>query len=392
MNKILFDYTYYQSGSRFHGGGEYGDVILNALISTDFDEDHRPGLFYRQDRRVNRVLLDRAQNAGWNLHPIREGRNLPKIIEKYGYNTIYSPLPYIFNWGVSREWGEVRFVGTFHGLRLVELLFYLELEQNKDVPENKSLSECKMYYQRALHAFDNTDIVVVSTHSKYSLLHYFPEIDQKKVHVFYSPLKQVDVAIDTSKEQEFLQNCGVKCYEYGLMVSANYWYKNVKRGIKAYDLVFSGNHIFVPKDYKVIILGGKNNEEELLEGVINRNRFIFLDYIENDELEILYKNAQLFLYPSLNEGFGYPPLEAMKYGTLCACSANTSISEVCQDMVWYFNPLDIDEIAIRILTSFSDEEREKKSVMIEEKLPKLFERQKDDLKKLVDLIVQREGV
>ena len=122
----------------------------------------------------------------------------------------------------------------------------------------------------------------------------------------------------------------------------------------------------------------------------NKSRFLIIDYVEDEHLQALYKSAQLFIYPSLNEGFGYPPIEAMRYGTLCACSANTSISEVCGEMVWYFNPLDVDEISIRILESFSERIRAEKREAIARGLKKVMLRQEADLEGLIKLISERD--
>ena len=57
----------------------------------------------------------------------------------------------------------------------------------------------------------------------------------------------------------------------------------------------------------------------------------------------------MFIYPSINEGFGYPPLEAMSKSIPVAASAVCSIPEVCGDAALYFNPYDIEEIANRIV-------------------------------------------
>ena len=92
----------------------------------------------------------------------------------------------------------------------------------------------------------------------------------------------------------------------------------------------------------------------MMKHVEKKENFICLDYLERDELEILYKNAFVFLYPTLNEGFGYPPIEAMKYGTLVLTSAVTSINEVCSDSVIYFNPYDVTEIKNRILMTLNE--------------------------------------
>jgi glycosyltransferase involved in cell wall biosynthesis len=77
--------------------------------------------------------------------------------------------------------------------------------------------------------------------------------------------------------------------------------------------------------------------------------------VDELELELLYQNAYSFLYPTLNEGFGYPPLESMKYGTPVLCSAITSITELCGDAVLYFNPFSVDEIKNRILLVLFEE-------------------------------------
>ena len=63
----------------------------------------------------------------------------------------------------------------------------------------------------------------------------------------------------------------------------------------------------------------------------------------------MYHDAYCLIYPSLNEGFGYPPLEAMHWGTPVIASSFTSIPEICQNAAIYFNPYSIKEIMNRIL-------------------------------------------
>jgi glycosyltransferase involved in cell wall biosynthesis len=192
--------------------------------------------------------------------------------------------------------------------------------------------------------------------------------------------------MDGLDEQVFLDKIGIEKQNYGLMVSAGIYHKNPIRVLLAYDRLFSANYVEISGTYKVVVTGIKN-KEGILNKLSNPDRFILLEYVEDNELEILYKNAQLFVYPSLSEGFGYPPLEAMKYGTICACSVNTSIPEVCRNMVLYFNPLLIDEICIRILQSFSEKIRAEKQKEIHKELPKIQQRQKEDLIKLVDIML-----
>ena len=74
-----------------------------------------------------------------------------------------------------------------------------------------------------------------------------------------------------------------------------------------------------------------------------------MGFVDDDELEQLNHDAYCLIYPSLNEGFGYPPLEAMRYGTPVVASPVTSISEVCGESVIYFNPFSIEELKSRLL-------------------------------------------
>ena len=102
-------------------------------------------------------------------------------------------------------------------------------------------------------------------------------------------------------------------------------------------------------------------------------------------MEQLYAGCRIFLYPTLNEGFGYPPLEAMRYGKTCVVSAVCSLPEICGDAVYYINPYDIGEISTRILEAIDapmDYE------MVLQRYEKILQRQENDLDNLVELIAK----
>jgi glycosyltransferase involved in cell wall biosynthesis len=79
-----------------------------------------------------------------------------------------------------------------------------------------------------------------------------------------------------------------------------------------------------------------------------KDRIHFLGYVNDDELERLYSKALMFVYPSLYEGFGIPPIEAMSYGCPVIVSNTTSLPEVCKQGAIYVNPKDISEIEVAI--------------------------------------------
>ena len=389
MRNILIDFTYYQGGMTFHGGGEYGNVILEELLKRS--EQRNCGIFFLKGKRINRILFDKCIERGWNIHAGCDVRNIPSIIEQYHYTTIYSALPYINRWDkVKFSNKNIRLIGTFHGLRNLELADCAKdetefLHNGTDIVQSGYIygakdigqrnNSAQIYYD-ALKAFINGKIIAVSEHTKNSIYYYFPDLQNADIEVLYSPAKLISAA-SCFEDDAILNSFGVISGNYGLIVSAGIWYKNGLRAALAYDSIFERNLKFIPKNYRVVIVGVKD-KTLFMKRIIHKERFVLLDYVSSETLEIFYRNTQLFIYPSLNEGFGYPPLEAMKYGTLCACSVNTSIAEVCKDMVLYFNPLLVDEIAIRILESFSDKIRKEKEELIKQQLPFVQQRQKRD--------------
>jgi glycosyltransferase involved in cell wall biosynthesis len=104
--------------------------------------------------------------------------------------------------------------------------------------------------------------------------------------------------------------------------------------------------------------------------------------VDEPSLKQLYRNAYAFVYPSLNEGFGYPPLEAMHEGCPVLASATASITEICGDAVLYFNPYLINEIKMRILNVEDKNVRENLVVKGKKREIEIRHRQNIDLENL----------
>ena len=84
-------------------------------------------------------------------------------------------------------------------------------------------------------------------------------------------------------------------------------------------------------------------------------KIIFTGLIQDDELPLFYNAAELFVYPSLYEGFGLPPLEAMSCATPVITSNLTSIPEVTKDCAILIDPFNKDELASSILNLLNSE-------------------------------------
>ncbi len=138
-----------------------------------------------------------------------------------------------------------------------------------------------------------------------------------------------------------------------LTVSAKKTHKNLGRLIHAMAAVVA------QKPEAMLVLPGRPTEHERQLRELARELGIadhvaFPAYVDTSDLEGLYALAQCFVFPSLNEGFGIPILEAMRHGVPVACSRTSSLPEVAGDAARYFNPCSVDEIAGSVLELLED--------------------------------------
>lgn len=133
--------------------------------------------------------------------------------------------------------------------------------------------------------------------------------------------------------------------KYILAVSSIDPRKNFTRLLKSLAYVENEN-------IKLYVVGGQNTIYSTSVKKLNKNilseRVKWLGRVSDKELKQYYINATCFVYPSLYEGFGIPPLEAMACGTPTIVSAIPSIEEVCKDASLYINPYDEKDIADKI--------------------------------------------
>ena len=131
---------------------------------------------------------------------------------------------------------------------------------------------------------------------------------------------------------------------YVLAVSSLAPSKNLRRMVQA----FLGLN---RQDLRLVLVGATNRHysDTKLSRVLGKdNRVVLVGYVNDRQLVSLYRNAEFFVYPSLYEGFGLPPLEAMQCGCPVIVSKAASLKEVCGDAAYYVNPLDTNDIRTAI--------------------------------------------
>jgi glycosyltransferase involved in cell wall biosynthesis len=115
----------------------------------------------------------------------------------------------------------------------------------------------------------------------------------------------------------------------------------------------------IPANKKLVIIGSDRHlkqEDLALVSEINKEgtRIIFTGYLSQSCVERYFKNADVYIFPSLAEGFGLGVLEAFYYKVPLLCSNTTSLPEIAGNGALYFNPFEPDEIVGAILKFYAD--------------------------------------
>ena len=247
-------------------------------------------------------------------------------------------------------------------------VFFLSFYGEKFIKEIRKKLYLKKFENFYKH--EKLKIVTVSKHSRNMLL---TQIFKKviDINVLYSPKKFI---LKEEVEEEYQ-------FSYVLLISANRMEKNNFRAMIALDELIT-DKLF---KRKVIVVG--KIKEKILKRIKNKDNFIFLDYVEDVKLENLYRNTRTFIFPTISEGFGYPPIEAMKYGVPILSSAITSTTEILGDAPLYFNPFSIEEIKARIYQLEDEEEYQNRKRKSLEKFNEILLQQNKDLKKITKIIL-----
>lgn len=199
----------------------------------------------------------------------------------------------------------------------------------------------KLLY-RSISTFTRS-IITVSQFSENELKHYFPKMSNKiKVtHI------GVDHVFSIKEDSSILTKYNLVDKNFILAVSSMNPNKNFKIINEAISLM---------KDFKgQVVIAGAKQANVFAENEIPRNsRIKWIGYVTDEELVALYSHAKVFIFPSLYEGFGLPPLEAMALGCPVIASNHSSIPEVCQENVLYFNPYSTVELADKLYEIYNN--------------------------------------
>ena len=333
---ILFDLISTQGS--INGGAEFTFKILQTVLQRLNKETH--DLIFLFDstipffyEKTKPIYLQ--NNYSYTCVDIRNTKSISTIIDHYKVNTFFIGIGQRFEF-YSLENINCKTYIVIHDSGIIEVkdnLLHYFLSNKSQVKSFKQFSRLILrYFSRPKKRYnylkpfqfaqqENVTILTVSEYSKNSIQYYFPEI-KKDIIVVHAPEKVTNFDKTISNETlEILIKSRVK---YFLILGEDRPLKNV---------VFT-THVFekfskIYPEFMLVTIGKKSKQFP---------SHIGLPYLTASDLSHAIKNSYCLIYASLFEGYGYPPIEAMRYGKPVIASNICSIPEVLADAPIYFSP------------------------------------------------------
>jgi glycosyltransferase involved in cell wall biosynthesis len=196
-------------------------------------------------------------------------------------------------------------------------------------------------------------IICVSESCRQDLLRFY-NVDPAKTRVVHHGLTHLPRSAEAAAQLRKLLR-----RDYLLYVGMREKFKNFHGFLEAlHDSKLNDS-------FDLLVLGGsplKKEEELTISRFGLKDCVIALPKVSDAMLAEAYAGAKLFVYPSLNEGFGFPPIEAMSLGCPVLASRVSSIPEVCGDAPFYFDPMDQGTFSRELVRAISDEDARQQSI------------------------------
>ncbi len=339
--------------ARFYGPigkgiGRYIQEIVDNVIKIDQDNEY---IIFLSKDNFDEFICDgervkkKIANIRW--YGIAEQLFMPFLILRNRLDLMHFPH---FNVPVFCP---TKFVVTIHDLILTKFPTVRSSTLSPAFYKLKNLFYRIIIYIAVHRA---REVIAVSEFTKKDIVEKF-KISEKKVQVTYEGVANLAKGKDSLFVKKLDDKSTLLSYnidsKFILYVGNAYPHKNLESLVEVFSdlhkkhqglrLVLVGKEDYFYKRIKEIAAGFSLWHEDVEDSPV-----IFPGYVPDSELEILYKKAMCYVFPSLYEGFGLPPLEAMVKGCPVISSNSSSMPEILGDAAIYFNPKDKQEMIDKI--------------------------------------------
>lgn len=322
------------------GIGTYTYQIINSLNKIDsineyllfMPKDNNSDIKFSNNYKIRNISQDMNGNF-WNEI------NIPNILKNKEIDIYHVPQNGV---GLPKE-KVCPFIITLH-----DIIPY-------KMPETVGDTYLKIFQNEMLEIISKCDgIITVSNYSKQDINSAF-NFPQDKIFVTHLAHEDIYKLLDKEQCKNFIKKNYSIEDEFILYVGGFSPRKNIVGLIQAFSKL---NNTFRKSNLKLVIAGkqGKSYSlyKETAENLHVADKVIFPGFIPLKHMPIFYNACTLFVYPSLYEGFGLPPVEAMACGAPVIASNITSIPEVVEDAGILINPYDVDELCIAMNSVIED--------------------------------------
>lgn len=288
------------------------------------------------DELIAEITEENNFEIGWcPYHPHWEQLCLPTELMKRYIDVYHSPS---FVLPLMRP---CKMVVTFHDAT------------PKLFPENLG-TEVSNYYDKwsGISARHADAIICNSQNTAKDLIKYY-HVPKDKVEVTYIAAAPQYCLLDNVDLTAIQEQYGLNS-PYILYVGTIEMRKNIRLMLEAFALIKKNRDI----PHQMLLVGKAREHFDILKIITEfdlSKDVILAGYVPDEELPILYNGADLFVYISLYEGFGLPPLEAMHCGTPVVVSNVSSLPEVVGDAAVMVEPYNVNEVAEGIYKVLADE-------------------------------------
>lgn len=216
----------------------------------------------------------------------------------------------------------------------------------------------KLFKWLGVNAAKKAPVIITITEYTRNRISHFTGIDLQKIKAIHLAPKKMAV---TEPEHGYTPTFHIPTSKFILHVGTLEKRKNLVRLIEAFKLLQLAGH----NDYSLILVGQPSpkmdmDDSEAIQEAINRldlkSYVLTPGYASDNDLAYFYKHAEMYAFPSINEGFGLPVLEAFHHRLPVIVSDNTCLPEVGGDAVLCFDPFNVEDISNKMRTLIEDNE------------------------------------